>query len=286
MKRVSGSAHWASNWLRVKAAVAGVVIFRSTEIIQRPNMHGGVGSVVRQIQDDRLAWPAVRAVDVGISATRVGGIKKFSQAIIADWEIRRNAGCRVCTPLAFADGKFIQADRDCRTNFDVRDASGRRWVRVQILHKSLEPKLSTLQKNLDAFFTIQHPSGKGVGAGQTIDKRPEAHTLHYAANSNGTCAGHAYSDAVTPLPPCSCGPASRFAPLCRLRREQVRCDDQAREHSSGDGPHGRLRRRIQQNPRASIPTTRASLVCVGTAQHRKAQAWPRASTSRVSRIMW
>src|SRR5580700_8615137 len=106
-ERVIRSAGWARYRLRMKAAVARIVIFRVAIIVQRPALHGSVGPVVRQTKNNRIARTAVGAVDIGIQIARISWIKKFFQTSLTDRQVRRNANRRPLATLALADGEFV-----------------------------------------------------------------------------------------------------------------------------------------------------------------------------------
>jgi hypothetical protein len=95
-------------------------------------------------------------------------------------------------------------------DFDFCDAGCWRRLRFQILDKGQQPFLGALQKNLNSFLAIQYPSGKRIGASQTIHKRPKANALHHAANSNGTSAGHSHSTSTKQLRPTPIRPQRVF----------------------------------------------------------------------------
>ena len=94
---------------------------------KRPTLHRGIGPVVRQTQDNGVAWTTVRAVDVGIPVAPVGWIEELFQTRIADREIGRDANRGLLAALALSDGELGQADRSCAMHFDFCDA-GCRWV--------------------------------------------------------------------------------------------------------------------------------------------------------------
>src|ERR1700730_4121384 len=192
----------ARNRLRVKTAVARILIFCVAVVVQTPILHRSVGSVVRQTNDNRIARTAVGAVDVGIPIAPVSWVKKFLQASIADREVRRNANCRPLPPLALTDSELIQAYRGRAADFDLCDASRCGRLCFQVLNKSLQLWLGAFQINLNPLLAAQHPSRERVGARETIHVRTKANALHHAANSNRTGTGHRYSTSTMQLRPC------------------------------------------------------------------------------------
>ena len=68
----------------MKAAVSGVMVFRSAIGAEHKASHAGVGTVIRDGFDDGEARTAIRAVDKGVTVAPIGGVKKFAPAIWAD----------------------------------------------------------------------------------------------------------------------------------------------------------------------------------------------------------
>src|SRR5580658_5027181 len=69
MQRKRRTAAGASNWLRMEAAIGGVVILTAAIAIHRPRTHGGIRPVVGQSEDDSVTRPAIDAADVGIAVS-------------------------------------------------------------------------------------------------------------------------------------------------------------------------------------------------------------------------
>ena len=82
----------ASGGLSVEAPVGRVVVFALAGRTQVEDPHGGVGSVVRDGLDDRVAGAAVRAVDEGVAMATVGAVAQFGETVLADRSVGRDLG--------------------------------------------------------------------------------------------------------------------------------------------------------------------------------------------------
>ncbi len=74
-ERIVRTAVWASNWLSMEAAVAGVVILLAAEFIHGPLPHGSSRTIVWQTVDHAKARTAIRAIDVRVEEARIRRIE-------------------------------------------------------------------------------------------------------------------------------------------------------------------------------------------------------------------
>src|ERR1700683_5400781 len=109
MQRKRRTAAGASNWLRMDAAIGGVVIVTAAIAIHRPRTHGGIRPVVGQSEDDSVTRPAIDAADVGIAVSMIQWIKELSKALFTYWQVRRNANRWPVEDFAVANREFAQA---------------------------------------------------------------------------------------------------------------------------------------------------------------------------------
>ena len=82
------SAVRAGVGLGVKAPVWWRLVFFLAGVAHREAAHCGVGAVVRKVEDDAEAWPAMRAVRERIAEAPVGRIEDLREAFVAGREIR------------------------------------------------------------------------------------------------------------------------------------------------------------------------------------------------------
>jgi hypothetical protein len=178
------------------------VILCGAVIVEGPISHGRIDPVVWKAPNNRVAWTAICAVDVGIPVTLVSRIEQFPQARIANWKVGSDADRKTVAPMAFTNRESTQANRVRTMDFNLRDARGGRRFRFQVLYKCQQTFFCALEKNLDSLLAIQNPTCKRVGACQPIYKWTKANALHHAAHANGAGAGHSYSTSRKQLWPC------------------------------------------------------------------------------------
>ena len=97
--------------LRVKPAVARVVVFRPARRAHREFFHRGVRAVVGQRFDDAEARAAVGAIRERITIAPVFRIENFAQAIGTGGDVRQHQRGLVAAGFAGADFKFLEANR-------------------------------------------------------------------------------------------------------------------------------------------------------------------------------
>ena len=85
-------ADWAGVRLGVITAVRRVVVLAPAIGTHRKRGHRRVRPVVGQFPQDRVARPAVRAVDERIRVPAVGGVGELAPAIVAQGKIGRHGG--------------------------------------------------------------------------------------------------------------------------------------------------------------------------------------------------
>ena len=107
--RVAGSegemrtAGRAGHRFGVEAAVQRVLVLAPAGRAQRKAVHGRVGPVVGQRLDQRIARPALRAVDEGVTVPAVAGGRELGQAIGTAEEIGRHRDLRLQVRAAGGD---------------------------------------------------------------------------------------------------------------------------------------------------------------------------------------
>ncbi len=99
------TAHRAGNRLGMKAAVERVFVFTPAIRAQGEIAHRGVGTIVGQGGDQRVARTALSTVDEGIAVAAVGRVVQFGQAVGTDESIDWQMDVGGRTRLAVEDGK-------------------------------------------------------------------------------------------------------------------------------------------------------------------------------------
>ena len=117
-------------------------------------------------------------------------IEELAEAILADRKVGRNSRGRKFFSLAVANREFVTADWRRALHLNVGDPGGRRRVSFQCGDECLQCLISSFEENLHALVSVQYPSGQGVGLSQAKNERAKSHSLDYAANFDGTRAGH------------------------------------------------------------------------------------------------
>ena len=83
-------AHRAGQRLRMEAAVVRVFVFGAARGTQWKIRHRGVRPIVGHARDQRVARPALRAVDERVAVAPVARSQHLAAAIVAKKIIRRN----------------------------------------------------------------------------------------------------------------------------------------------------------------------------------------------------
>ena len=115
------AANRAGDGLRMKTAVAGIVILAPAGGAERKDGHGGADAVVRHFVDDRIPRAAARAGGERIAVAPVRGIEDFAQAIRANGEIGGDRHLRGFVSSAGINPKRLYCRGVQRKVFDLRD---------------------------------------------------------------------------------------------------------------------------------------------------------------------
>ena len=206
-------------------------------------------------EHDRVAGPAVRAVDVRIAIARVRRIEQLTQAAVAHRQIGRDGGGRLVLPAARPDHEAVQSARLGGIDIDGGDARRLGRLRAELAEEPFHPLVVALELDLDALAVVQHPAGQRVRARQPIDERPEADSLHHAADADRAGAGHPgllAHRAAAALP-------ADLHHARRPRRAPARCAGRAAARACARVPRGRSRRRTRRSraPRQLQPLAHA-----------------------------
>jgi hypothetical protein len=168
----------------VKSAIRGIVVFEIAVRIHRPLSHGGVDTVVRQGEDDAVARPAIRAVDVGIPITLVRGVEAFFQAVFANRQIGSDVNGGTSRVMTLSNSEPVETLAGCSFNCNFGDSGGGRMLASHLSNERFHIPLGAFKVNFDSLVAVEHPTGKGVGARQTVHKWAKAHALYHATHTN------------------------------------------------------------------------------------------------------
>jgi hypothetical protein len=114
----------------VEAAVERVVVLARAVLAHGEAAHGGERPVVGERLDDRVARPAVGAVDERVAVPAVGRVAHLAQAVVAHRQVGRDRGRDVAGVLALDDDEAPSGRRGpARAALELGhrlDARGRR----------------------------------------------------------------------------------------------------------------------------------------------------------------
>ena len=178
------TTHRACVRLRMKPAVRRIIVLLPAGRAHRESPHGRVRAIVREAFDDRVARPAMCAVDERVPETAIRGIPQFTEAIIAESDIGKDQHGLWTTVVARTDFKRCETG-----SIEIRRLAALD-VRVGWMF-ALEPEEKALERVWRAFYFkedtlrgVLHPTGKPEFPGQTEDKRAEAHSLNGSADDH------------------------------------------------------------------------------------------------------
>src|SRR5450631_4785194 len=178
------TAHGAGIRLRVKPAIRRILVLLAATRTQYKLAHRRVGPVIRNVEHNRVARPAIRTVRERILETAIARIEQFFAAIGAGGKVGQDVDG---FPGIVVDGQNLEARRALRRQ--PRELAN-------VHHRSLLPHLlesllkaaQLLGRPFDfpqqARVKVQHPPGEGQLRGQTEDKGSKAHSLNGSAQSD------------------------------------------------------------------------------------------------------
>ena len=168
--------------LRMKPATGRGTIFTAARRTQRELLHRRVGPVVRNVQNDCVAWSALGAVRERIAETPAPRREDFSEAPGTGSDVRKNrrefvasgrrllAACKNLEPVASAGcnpehifGCDHRSRGTCRSEFEQEF--------IQLLR-------FPLNFDLQAGMGVSHPSGNPRFFGKAVHRRAKSNALH------------------------------------------------------------------------------------------------------------
>jgi hypothetical protein len=265
-QRQRRSAHRAGVRLGVEAPVQRIGVFAQALRALGEWRHAGLCAVVGQGARQRVARPALRAVDEGIAVAPVGGIEQFGQAVVAGRRVGRD--CRRDTAGAAGEDAevVLPVDAAAGGGLDALDACQRRGVGLQSLLEPRQHGRGALDFERHAFGVVEDPAGQAQLVRQAIDERAEADTLHRAAYADrapldggfgrGQHHGHVRGANALRTSRDACNGLARRLPLPRAGEGRGEGEGRPaaltpalsqgeREHASGEGVRRAITRPLQ-----------------------------------------
>ena len=175
-------AHRAGQRLCMEAAIVRVFVFGAATWTQREIRHRGIGPVVRHARDQRIARPALRAVDERIAVAPVVRGQHLAAAIVAKIIVRRNVYIGLRGNGAGQDLKTVQlAQRNRLARNDVR-ARQRRRSGNQRGSESIQHRRFTLRLHQHLAGEILHRAAQTETLRQIEHEGAIPHALHPPAH--------------------------------------------------------------------------------------------------------
>jgi hypothetical protein len=188
--RYSRPAGWTGDWLCMKAAIAGVLIFGPAIGTHGERSHRGLRSVVRTTGYDRQTWTAVRAIEKWIAIVAIGWIEQFRETFPASRHIRGNEDVAAKPNIARLDPEIVIA-LSCplfpREFFDVGE-----WRRIfgKSRKEEIEEPQFAFDLDLNSPCPVANETAQAVPQGKVVDEGTKSNPLNDAANLNRQSLDH------------------------------------------------------------------------------------------------
>ena len=178
-----GAAACATIRLGMVAPVVNIMILPVAVRAHGKADHGGLGPVIGDIFNNRETRAAIGAVNEGIAVAPVPGVTQFPQAVLTDADVRRDQGVAEFLPLALTDLKAFVAPKFRRiAGFHALDHGQHGGLLRKQRHEALQRRALSFQLQRHAGGGIFYVAAETAAAHQLMDKGPEAHALHNAAD--------------------------------------------------------------------------------------------------------
>ncbi len=196
-EREPGAARGARVRLRVVAPILDVLVLVRAGGAHREALHRGLRPVVRHVADDRVARPAMGAVDERVAVTAVGQVPELPQAVGADVRVGRDERVGAAQIHAAADLEVVVSRGGLgeRLLADARDPRERRRRLDERAQERLDRLVAGLQLEQHAAGVVEDPAARPDGAGEPVHEGPEADALDDARDPES--AGHDHRPRVS-----------------------------------------------------------------------------------------
>ena len=172
----------ARDRLRVEAPVGRILVLAPALGTQRKAGHRRARPVVRDVDDDREARPALRAVDERVAVAAIGRVEELGEAVVAGRDVGRDQ--RTATgALARDDPELAFARRRQRCGRDGLDAGQNRSLVPQPGRERVERPAVALRLDDDARAVVEHEAAERVPTRQPVHERPVADSLDDTGNA-------------------------------------------------------------------------------------------------------
>ena len=172
----------ACDRLGMETAIERILVLAPALGAELEARHAGVRPVVRQRLDQRVAWPALRAVDERVTVAAVAGIRELAHAVVAREEVRGHGNLRPVGRAALGDEEAA-IDRGLPAG-DLADRGPRerRGAADDIRREGRHARGRAADHDLDVAAQVAHVSVEQVLVGEPEDERTEADPLHPAGH--------------------------------------------------------------------------------------------------------
>ena len=167
--------------LRVKPPAQRIAIIPRAGGAHGKAGHRGLRSIIGQTPRQRVARPAMRAIDEGIEIKAAVWIEQFVKTILANGGVGNNAG-RGFAVRARLDRKSAHGLWRNSSQLDTIDARQRRRLAAQRVDELVYARAFDFQQH--ALGVVAHEAVEFKFAREPMHERPKAHALHGAAHSH------------------------------------------------------------------------------------------------------
>ncbi len=183
------------------ATVRRIVVFRPASSAEREVGHRGMGPIIGQPVDDRVAWATLGAVGERVAVAPGGRVTHFLQAIRTHKVIGRNHDRPGLSRFAGPNGEVrVIQELGIRNAGDFRLRQGRRF-RVNRPDKLADLGRFAFDVKVNFPAAIPYPSPQLQPPGQPADEGPKPDSLNPAPNLDTVRDLHSHysEDAAAPV---------------------------------------------------------------------------------------
>ena len=222
--------------LRMEPSIERILVLAPAFRTQHEARHAGVRAVVRQCLDQRVARPALRAVDERIAMAAISGVGEFGHAFVAGEEVWRHGDLRRVGGTARRDLESGTPGRCAVCDLAHERPRERRRALDETAGERFERGRVAARDDLDVTAEIAHVTVEPVRTGEPMHERTKPDPLHPAGHDDPTgdlgpgCRVHgaagpaasracaaAFTTAPAALRPCPSFPLARVGRTPRAR---------------------------------------------------------------------
>ena len=173
----------AAHGLGMEAPVRGIVILAVTGIAHRESGHGRPGPVVRDVEHDGEAGPAVRAVHERVAEASIPSIPELAEAVVAGGDVGRDEGSLGCGRAALHDREARGSSRRDGSRAHPLDDREGRCLGGECRLELRQPLDRSLDLDEDPFAVVADETGQVQLMGESVDVGAEPDALHDAVDA-------------------------------------------------------------------------------------------------------